>query len=204
MSRSLFRKEYEFACQLLFLNMLSYSVVLKVIFHVIYNAIDFRLKKTMINNEEQLDKFKPASDNFEFQQFPFYWLTRVGSAYSLRMEKALKKGGINITAWRILMILREMGTLSVSNIATHALAKTPTITRATYRLQTEGHVVISTSEKDGRVSMVELTPVGEKTINEVIEQSKRVFENIYTDLSAEQIEVMNTTLQKLFVNLSEF
>ena len=80
----------------------------------------------MKKSTAKLNKFKPASSNFEFQQYPFYWLMRVGSAYSLRMEKSLKKGGINITAWRILMILREMGKLSVSDIATHAVAKTPT------------------------------------------------------------------------------
>jgi hypothetical protein len=54
------------------------------------------------------DKFKPASNGFEFQQYPFYWLMRISSAYSLRMEKSVKKGGINITAWRILMLLREL------------------------------------------------------------------------------------------------
>jgi len=155
-------------------------------------------------NNTKLDKFKPASGDFEFQQFPFYWLMRVGSVYSLRMEKSLKKGGINITAWRILMILRENGTLSVSNIATHAVAKTPTITRATYKLQTEGHVIISTSDKDGRISMVELTDSGRRAIAEVTEQSKRLFENIYEGLTTEQIETLNNTLQQLFHNLAEY
>jgi DNA-binding MarR family transcriptional regulator len=158
----------------------------------------------MNKNANGLDKFKPASDDFEFQQYPFYWLMRVSSAYSLRMEKSLKKGGINITAWRILMILREMGTLSVSHIATHAVAKTPTITRATYKLQTEGLVIISTSEKDGRVSMVKLTASGEEAIAKVIKNSQRLFESIYADFSSEQFEVLNTTLQKLFLNLAEF
>lgn len=158
----------------------------------------------MKKNTDGLDKFKPASDDFEFQQYPFYWLMRVASAYSLRMEKSLKKGGINITAWRILMILREMGTLSVSDIATHAVAKTPTITRATYKLQTDGHVKISTSEKDGRVSMVKLTDSGEQAISKVIGNSQRLFESIYADFSREQVEALNATLQKLFLNLSEF
>jgi DNA-binding MarR family transcriptional regulator len=155
-----------------------------------------------VNSE--LDKFKPSSSDFEFQQFPFYWLMRVGSVYSVRMEKSLKKGGINITAWRILMILRENGTLSVSDIATHAVAKTPTITRATYKLQNEGHVVISTSEKDGRISMVELTDSGLNAVAKVNEQSMRLFDNIYEDLSAEQIEILNNTLRHLFHNLSEY
>ena len=158
----------------------------------------------MSKNNNGFDKFKPASSDFEFQQFPFYWLMRVGSVYSVRMEISLKKGSINITAWRILMILRENGTLSVSDIATHAVAKTPTITRATYKLQKEGHVTISTSEKDGRISMVQLTESGQETIAKVTEQSERLFENIYVNFTTEEIDTLNDTLQRLFYNLAEY
>ena len=178
--------------------------VFNVIYHVKYRVGLNRIEWKMSKKINGLDKFKPASEDFEFQQYPFYWLMRVSSAYSLRMEKSLKKGGINITAWRILMILREVGTLSVSEIATHAVAKTPTITRATYKMQAEGLVIISTSEKDGRVSMVKLTEKGEEAIAKVIANSQRSFESIYADFSAEQIESFNATLQKLFLNLGEF
>ncbi|GAB2708661.1 MarR family winged helix-turn-helix transcriptional regulator [Aliiglaciecola aliphaticivorans] len=157
----------------------------------------------MKKNTDKLNKFKPASESFEFQQYPFYWLMRVGSAYSMRMEKSLKKQGINLTAWRILMILREMGTLSVSEVATHAVAKTPTITRATYNLQEKELVLIRTSKNDGRVSIVELTEKGKTVIANIIENSQKLFDNIYDDFSADQIETFNSTLQKLFLNLDE-
>jgi DNA-binding MarR family transcriptional regulator len=162
-----------------------------------------KIKINMSKNTNEFDRFKPASANFEFQKYPFYWLMRVSSAYSYRMEKSLKKGGINITAWRILMILKEMGTLSVSDIATHAVAKTPTITRATYKLQSEGLVEISTSTTDGRVSIVKLTDKGQETLKKVIQNSQKLFESIYADFSVEQVEVLNNTLQKLFLNLEE-
>jgi DNA-binding MarR family transcriptional regulator len=155
----------------------------------------------MKSGKSQLNNFKPASPDFEFQQYPFYWLMRAGNAYSLRMEKSLKKGKINITAWRILMILREVGKLSVSDIARHAVAKTPTITRATYKLRDEGYLKIFTSEDDGRVSIVELTDQGKEAIETVIENSQKLFDNIYENFSYSEIEVLNKTLQKLFMNL---
>jgi len=157
----------------------------------------------MKDNNSQLNKFKPSSPYFEFQQFPFYWLIRTGAAYSLRMEKSLRKNNLNSTAWRILLILREMGNLSVTELAAHAVAKTPTITRATYKMKTEGFLDIYTSPHDGRVSIVEITPKGRESIDMVIENSQKLFVNIYEDFTAEQIELLNQTLKKLFVNLQE-
>lgn len=157
----------------------------------------------MKKSTSKLDKFKPAAADFEFQQYPFYWLMRVGSAYSMRMERSLKKQGINLTAWRILMILREVGALSVSEVATHAVAKTPTITRATYSLQEKSLVLIRTSRDDGRVSIVELTEKGREVITSIIENTEKLFDNIYEDFTAQQIETFNTTLQKLFINLED-
>jgi len=157
----------------------------------------------MNENIDKLNKFKPASNDFEFQQYPFYWLMRVGSAYSMRMEKHLKKQGLNITAWRILMILRQMGKLSVTEVATHAVAKTSTITRATYNLQEKELVIISTSKNDGRVSIVELTDKGKVVIASIIENTQKLFDNIYDGFETDQIEGFNSALKKLFVNLED-
>ena len=148
-----------------------------------------------------LSKYKPASTNFEFRQFPFYWLMRVANAYSLRMEKSLRKAQINTTAWRIMLILREQGALSVSEIATHAVAKMPTITKSTYKMQTDGLVDIKTSDKDGRVSIVMLTEKGATAASEIIKSTERVFEHIYDNVSVDEIEVFNAMLQKFFLNL---
>ncbi|WP_426357537.1 MarR family winged helix-turn-helix transcriptional regulator [Pseudocolwellia sp. HL-MZ19] len=153
---------------------------------------------------EDLNKYKPSSDEFEFRQFPFYWLMRVSSAYSMKMDKSLKKLNINSTAWRILLILREEGALSVSEIASHAVAKMPTITKSTYKLQSDNLVNIKTSEKDGRVSIVVLTDKGTEAVSEIIRNTKKAFEHIYDDLSSGEVEQLNKTLHKLFHNLDTY
>lgn len=155
----------------------------------------------MSKNKSSLNKFKPISDDFEFRNFPFYWLSKVANVYSLRMEKALKKAKLNTTAWRILMILREHGNLSVSDIAKDAVVKTPTITKAAYKMQDEGLLAIATSEEDARVSIVSLTEKGQEAIVDVIKNTEKVFEDAYDDLSAAKVEQLKDTLQKLFINL---
>ena len=158
------------------------------------------------NNIEltDLSKYKPASDRFEFRQFPFYWLMRVSNAYMMKMEKSLKKLNINSTSWRILLILREEGALSVTDIAAHAVAKMPTITKSTYKLQADNLVEIKTCDKDGRVSIVVLTEKGIEAVSDIINSTQKTFEHIYYDLSTNEIEQLNETLQKLFVNLDAY
>jgi DNA-binding MarR family transcriptional regulator len=151
--------------------------------------------------QEDLCKYKPASDKFEFRQFPFYWILRVANAYLMKVEKTLKSLNLNSTAWRILLILREEGTLSVTDIAAHAVVKMPTITKSTYKLQAEGLVEIKTSEKDGRVSLVVLTEEGQTAVSEIIHSTKKTFEHIYDDLTSDEIEQLNHVLQKLFINI---
>lgn len=156
---------------------------------------------TETSTDLSLNKYKPASADFEFQHYPFYWIMKVSSTYSQRMEKALKKGNINITSWRILMILKECGRLSVTDITNHAVSKTPTITRATYKIQEQGLVNISTSELDARVSMVEITEQGLATIDNVIKYSTKLFDGFYQDFTSAEIELLNGLLQKFYLNL---
>lgn len=155
----------------------------------------------MSKSKHSLTKFKPVSDDFEFNQFPFYWLSRVANAYYLRMEKALKKSKLNTTSWRILMILREHGNLSISDIANYAVVKTPTITKAAYKLQEQDFLTICTSEEDARVSMVSLKDKGRDAIEEVLKNTEKVFENAYEGISSAHITALNNTLHKMFVNL---
>jgi len=157
-----------------------------------------------MNNIEDLNKYKPASDSFEFRQFPFYWIVRVSNAYMMKMEKSLKKLNINSTSWRILLILREQGALSVTDIAAHAVVKMPTITKSTYKMQTEGLVQIKTSDNDRRVSIVVLTEKGSKAVSDIINNTKKTFEHIYDGLSSNEIEQLNEVLQKLFINIDAY
>ncbi len=155
-------------------------------------------------DQDDLSKFKPASDSFEFRQFPFYWILRVANAYSMKIEKSLKKLNINTTSWRILLILREQGALSVTDIAAHAVVKMPTITKSTYKLQADNLVQIKTCDKDRRVSIVVLTDKGAKAVSDIISNTKKTFEHIYDGLSPDEIEKFNEVLKTLFTNIDEF
>ena len=154
-------------------------------------------------SSEQLSQFKPISKDFEFRHFPFYWIVRLGNRYSHKLEVALKKVNINITTWRVGMILRENGALSISEIATHAVSRLPTITKTVYKMQEQGLASIKPHEKDGRVSMVTITELGLERVESVLANTTRVFDRAFEGMSEKQLNVLNDSLQQVFDNLED-
>lgn len=147
-------------------------------------------------------KFFPADVLFDVQSFPLYWVARLNAKYSLAMEKQLKRVGMDVPRWRVGMMVRIHGELSISQIAEHAIGKLPTITKIVYRMQDEGLVVVKTSDQDGRVSLVSLTEKGHEAINGVTQATTGLFDGIYDGLSKEDLEQLMKTLRHMFQNLA--
>lgn len=154
-----------------------------------------------MNEKNNLNKYKPASDNFEFREYPFYWVMRLGSRYTQVMELELKKVGMNITSWRIGLILRENGTLSMTKVAKHAVGRLPTITKSVYKMEERGWVGIKPSTNDGRVTMVSITDTGLELIENVIQSTSSVIDQAFDGLNKEQTDNLNSLLQSVFNNL---
>jgi len=157
----------------------------------------------MSGRSEKLEKYRPASDNFEIDEFPFYWVARLSSKYAMEMEKTLKPMNMDISRWRVAMLLRIHGELSISDIAEHALGKLPTVTKIVYRMRDEGLVSVNTSETDGRVTVVSLTDLGHENVTTVLDGTQGVFKKAFRGFTEPQIRKTNQLLRKLFDNLSD-
>jgi len=155
-----------------------------------------------VNTDLDTNRFKPASDGFEFREYPFYWVMRLGNRYTHLMEAQLKKLGMNITSWRVGLILRENGEISMSDVAEHAVGRLPTITKTVYRMQEQGLVSVSQNKQDGRVTMVNITPAGIETINQLIANTARIIDRAFEGLSAQETTELNKRLKQVFDNLS--
>lgn len=145
---------------------------------------------------------KPSSPDFHREDFPFYWVAQVHALYGVEMERALKSVDCDIPTWRVLAILHQQGTSSVSDIATHAVAKLSTVTRIVYRMKDEGLVTTATAAHDGRVTEVTLTPAGERAMQRVKDATNGIFERSFASLTPAKIAKLNELLQILFSNLS--
>lgn len=153
---------------------------------------------------KQLSRHNPASEDFVKDDFPFYWVARLNNIYHHHMELALRKVGADLPTWRILFILRENGTSSMSDISLHAVVKLSTITKIVYRLQERGLVLTSTSASDGRVTEVSLTPKGDEMLSRMRKATENIFLKGYAGLTPPKIERLNKMLMQVFDNLSHY
>ncbi|AZV92725.1 MarR family winged helix-turn-helix transcriptional regulator [Kerstersia gyiorum] len=152
---------------------------------------------------KRVSRFNPVSEEFVKEDFPFYWVARLNNLYVQRMEKALRKVGADVPTWRVLFILKENGTSSMSEIALHAVAKLSTITKIVYRMKADGLVDTMTSAQDGRVTIVALTERGQQMITEMRDATAQVFAQGFSGLSSVKIARLNQMLEQMFNNLHD-
>jgi len=152
---------------------------------------------------KKLSRYIPSSEDFRYEEFPFYWLARVQGIYLQKLEMALKKIGTDIPTWRVLFILKEHGKCSISEISTHAIVKLSTITRIVYRMKAEGLVETSTHAEDGRVTEVTATQAGQDLIQRIQQVTGKLAAKGFRGLTESQLSKLNGTLELLFNNLAE-
>jgi len=150
---------------------------------------------------KRLRRHIPSEDDFNYRDFPFYWLARVHGIYTRKMEEALKKIGTDIPTWRILFILKVHGRSSMSEIATHALMKMPTLTRVIQRMKAEGLVETSMLASDNRVTEVTMTEAGVDMVHRIQEATKFIFVRSLGNLSQKQITTLNGLLEEMCASL---
>jgi DNA-binding MarR family transcriptional regulator len=147
-------------------------------------------------------RFIPTDPDFAREEYPFYWLARVHGVYTLEMEKALKSVGLDVPTWRTLMILKEQGASSMSDIALHAVAKLSTVTKAVYRIQEEGLVETSTSPQDARVTLVKITTAGRRALERSQLATQHIFSRSFEGMTPGQLKRLNESLRMILDNLS--
>ncbi|WP_413207813.1 MarR family winged helix-turn-helix transcriptional regulator [Rhodospirillum sp. A1_3_36] len=157
----------------------------------------------MATGKRVTSKYYPGGEDFEVTEFPFYWITRLHAKYGLELEKKLKVVGLDVSRWRVAMLLRAYGEMSISRIAEEAHGKLPTITKIVYRMQDEGLVLVRQSESDGRISVVSLTARGAEVVDQVNGSTKDLFKRLFKGVSEAQIRRLNETLALLLGNLSD-
>lgn len=143
----------------------------------------------------------PVDELFALDDSPFYWISRVSGRYVQDMGAVLRKVGMDVPRWRVLMILHETNPASISTIAERAVIKLSTVTRIVQRMQAEGLVTCSPRASDARVTEVWLTPAGAEAVEKVRSRASRIFHQAFDSVSEAEITVFIRLLRRLFENL---
>lgn len=157
----------------------------------------------MTTAKKRMNRHNPASRDFKKEVFPFYWLAQVNGRYIMAMEKVLKKVDMDVPRWRILLILKDNGTSSISEVSTLAIAKLSTVTKIIDRMKAGGLVQTSVCCNDRRVTQVALTDAGYQIIEQSHKVTADIFKNSFKGLTGAQLDKLSRLLKRMFDNLPE-
>lgn len=151
---------------------------------------------------KKYSKFLPATENFNIENFPFYWITQVHSQYVLNVDHVLKKYGVDNSRRRLLVSLESKPNASVSELSEMIVSKMSTTTKIVYRLKEEGFVETFSCENDARITRVYLTELGKQMTQKINDLMAIVLEQSFEGLTPLQIEKMMESLKLIFKNLA--
>ncbi len=151
----------------------------------------------------RLDTQNPGSPSFELSDYPFYRLNRLSGRYASVMNSVLKPLSLDQLRWRVLMILGDQETCSISRIADLAITQLSTITRNVQRMQRDGLVELIRCASDNRVTEVSLTEHG-RTIHQTVRSvASRVFQQATSNLHADEVLLLSRLLENMHDSLAK-
>lgn len=143
----------------------------------------------------------PGSENFRLDAYPFYLLNRAASRYNVLIESHLRRIGIDIPTWRVLMILGEQEPLAIGQVAKSAVINLSTMMRMIERMTKAGLVENFPSLTDGRVTEIALTDEGRAKLAAARSTVAPIYEKIISGFSASEFGTLLTMLDRLYDNL---
>jgi DNA-binding MarR family transcriptional regulator len=117
------------------------------------------------------------------------------------MMSALEGSGLDLPSWRVIMVLRDSGWLSVSEIAAQSNTKLAAMTKTVQRMKAEGLVDTREGEADRRVTLVALTPAGNRTAQAAMEAAHHVFRRAFHGMPPQQQDMLSQLLRNVAENL---
>ena len=143
----------------------------------------------------------PGSDAFQVRRYPFFLLNRVVSRYNVIVEAQLRRIGLDIPSWRVLMVLGERAPRSVSHLAETCVINLSTLMRVLQRMERGGLVKRAPNPLDGRVTEVWLAEAGRKKLVRARASTAPIYAGAIAGFTAAEFAQMNSLLDRLFTNL---
>lgn len=140
----------------------------------------------------------PASYiNFDRFEWPFYWISKTNNLYHAALENLLKKEGLDLPQWRVLMMLKDAEARSVSYLAHGTVTKLSTMTRIVYRMEERGLVKTQVSTADSRVTEVVLLEKGHAARLKAWGHADSILSSAFEKVSKRDIAILKKTLAKV-------
>jgi homoprotocatechuate degradation regulator HpaR len=105
-------------------------------------------------------------------------LLRAREAVMSRFRPMLARHDINEQQWRVVRVLAEAGELDATELADRAVILAPSLTRMIKSLKARGLIALRKDKKDGRRTLISITPNGRDLIEEIAPESAQIYREI--------------------------
>jgi DNA-binding MarR family transcriptional regulator len=133
-------------------------------------------------------------------------LAQASHLISGEFHQVVTAKGFTVSEWRVLASLAGAPPMSIGALARLAVQKQPTVTRLLDRMESRGHVRRIAHETDRRVTLIQITPSGDRLVSGLIElaleHERRVLEPFGLARSAELKKTLKQMIE-LHRNLAE-
>lgn len=123
------------------------------------------------------------------------YFARAERAHQRNTNELLKPFGLKQPEWRILALARELGKVSITELAEKVVIERTTIGKMTARLAEKGWLRKHASRSDGRSVTLTLTPAGKKLLRQTSPMILNLMAHYASSLSYHQYESFFRTLQ---------
>lgn len=134
---------------------------------------------------------KAATPVFRVSEWPIAHFARIERQHVRNATRVLAPHGLHHREWRMLAIIDEIGTTSVTVLAEQAVIERSTIGKMLMRLEQKGLVERVDAAEDGRASPVRLTLAGRALLAKSVKLIQQLFDQYQACMSsAEYSEMM--------------
>ncbi len=127
-------------------------------------------------------------------------LAQASQLISGEFHVIVQANGFTISDWRVLSTLSGGKAVSIGELAQISVTKQPTVTRLLDRMEAQGYVKRIPHETDRRITLVRITPRGQKLTTSLIEQARKHEDDVLAPLGKKKADELRATL-KLLIEL---
>jgi len=124
-------------------------------------------------------------------------LIRAREGVMFPIRKMLSATSITEQQWRVLRVLIEFGRMDTKTLADKSSLLFPSLTRIVAALREKGLVTQTRDDQDRRRQIIEITPEGQRIIDERTSQAADIVENFKRALGEDDYETLLDLLEKL-------
>jgi homoprotocatechuate degradation regulator HpaR len=117
-------------------------------------------------------------------------LIRAREGVMAPIRDMLSETGITEQQWRVLRVLSEYGVLDTKTLADRSSLLFPSLTRIAATMRDKGLITQTRDDVDRRRQLIEITPQGQKLIDERTEQTTQIVADFKAKLGSENYETL--------------